>query len=47
MCEKNFKGKQLSLFPFDEDDINEENKYIAENRATNNDDEINNNDSNN
>ena len=24
MCKKNFKGKQLSLFPFDEDDINEE-----------------------
>ena len=24
MCEKNFKRKQLSLFPFDEDDINDE-----------------------
>ena len=24
MCEKNFEGKQLSLFPNDEDDINEE-----------------------
>ena len=24
MCEKNFKGKVLSLFPFDEDDINDE-----------------------
>ena len=24
MCEKNFEGKQLSFFPFDEDDINDE-----------------------
>ena len=24
MCEKNFEGKQMSLFPNDEDDINEE-----------------------
>ena len=24
MCKKNFEGKQLSFFPFDEDDINDE-----------------------
>ena len=44
MCEKNFEGKQLSLFPFDEDDINEEtivdNDINDDNLITDNKDNI-------